>query len=1253
MAQEEKLVISEKLTKPSSIAPMLFVGLGGCGCSMVARVAEHLRRLPDFQERYKGLIKFALVDTNVNDLERYRAIADDSFLISDFEKEEYANLASGKMFLEPDDYFTQWVPPSYRFRAGDTAGAGQIRIEARLGVYYQMKHKDFVPRFRRLLDSLKSHEQGHRRLDTPEIRIVVCYSVAGGTGSGSHLPIAYMLRDLGRQVGKPSMIGVAVLPSVFEDKTGVNKDGTYANGYAALKETEHLMKLGSPDSAFFPENGITFHYDPSDESKRIAHDKPFEFLYVVDKPESFTVSEPVKAAADGLYLQFFSPLFGRQAGDYDNYTQHQRFLVPHDFEGKGIQGFTSFYGTFGAAVLHVPVDGLVEYCAHATALNLMKSNFLGDIPGDVAYESLRTNPAVYNEVALRPGEIPVPEEDFEKKEKTLREDFKNALFMKRLTLLAACELAAGHEDGKHLTAFRHGYEPGYVPKGDGSVTVENSRRLNDVKQLAENKWAYSIGGMVLPALSAAPGGGLPGLLKAARDKLESYCEENIPTAEANSGLHELKTKAEDTARLAYGQALRILEKGVENAIPKMPGFGQLLELGFMKKDAGDIGLVAQRFAALSLIAHLPANPTASSSSDKEDSGSTDSGEMKFKKKEEAQAKLSACLNDEQAKYEALISKEFYKKVEEFKDKLKDFVKNLRVMEDGYPHVEREKGRYREELRKKGDLSTNRYILDSEAFQIESGRRMWDFYFYDCVAAIPELDSGDKNVMSMLAGTVADITLAGGEGDSSTLERIYRSLYQYSHRIITAAVAGDSRSPDAARRNGLTLPDALEKEFDYWTLYRSNMEAIEAKGEQEVRALISKYRIQQRQKMSLKKDAEEDRTFEKLKKDYLRDKVMRLVKERADLLCVYDESRDLQGGVRPDRVFMAAVSDKILNPMMEDILIGAGLHQPAWVTDWHSVHEIIVYRAVLNIPLYVFGRMEEMKNCYHTFRNLAKRPKALHIDRNWEDTLPDLDPDTSQENHRQSIIREQVVNFAALLTTAHPLANKTVSKGQKPLSCIFRRDGYYLLASPTRSPDRDPNGQDDENGTVRLGASMGEAIQKLPEVLESDVVGYFQYQQLLRSVREGLAPNVLIQVADLPKQWRENHDKLRNQYGSVPTDIQGKQLKDYADSYKRLREALEQLLEKLRNRQIELQTVGEDVSANTGTLSNDKARSNLHQCIDILTNFSAGWAAMENPDKSRTLPGAFDGIFEPLDEATLQGKLKQLRSGEVCYRGEEV
>src|SRR5690554_6072702 len=192
---EKDIIIEEQLVQPSMVIPTIFVGLGGCGLRMVGRIKDHLSKRPDYEERYKGLTKFAGLDTNINDLEKKRQNMDDVFLISDFEKEEYAKLAHGQDFLSADEYFTQWVPSNYRFRAGDIARAGQILIESRLGLYYQVKHGNIMKGFRRLIESLKDHSHGHRRLNSTEIRIVLCYSVAGGTGSGSHLPLAYLLRD--------------------------------------------------------------------------------------------------------------------------------------------------------------------------------------------------------------------------------------------------------------------------------------------------------------------------------------------------------------------------------------------------------------------------------------------------------------------------------------------------------------------------------------------------------------------------------------------------------------------------------------------------------------------------------------------------------------------------------------------------------------------------------------------------------------------------------------------------------------------------------------------------------------------------------------------------------------------------------------------------------------------------------------------------------------------------------------------------
>jgi hypothetical protein len=124
MADETELVVKGRLVSPSKVTPTLFVGLGGCGLKMVARVKKHLKARPDYEQRFRDLTKFVAVDTNIDDLQKVRDIMDEAILLSDFEKQDYARMANGEQFLEPDEYFTQWVPKDYRFRVGDVAGAG-------------------------------------------------------------------------------------------------------------------------------------------------------------------------------------------------------------------------------------------------------------------------------------------------------------------------------------------------------------------------------------------------------------------------------------------------------------------------------------------------------------------------------------------------------------------------------------------------------------------------------------------------------------------------------------------------------------------------------------------------------------------------------------------------------------------------------------------------------------------------------------------------------------------------------------------------------------------------------------------------------------------------------------------------------------------------------------------------------------------------------------------------------------------------
>lgn len=1226
MAGEQELVVDKALGKPSEICPMLFVGLGGCGCQMVDRIAKQLRRRPDYEERYKNLVKFALVDSNVNDLESYREIADETFLISDFEKEQYANLAAGKQFLEADDYFTQWVPPNYRFRAGDTSGAGQIRIEARLGVYYQMKHKDLVPRFRQLLEDLKSHELGMRRLDSSEIRIILCFSVAGGTGSGCHLPIAYLLRDQAKELGKPLVLGVAVLPSVFVDKTGINKDGTYANGYAALKEDEFLMKLGAPESRFF-EAEITLHYDPSDTSKKTVRERPFEFLYIIDKPESFSVPEPVDAAADGLYLQFFSPLFDKQFSDYDNYTQHQRYLVPNDFEKKGIIGFSTFYGSYGAAVLTVPVAGLVGYCSRAAALSLMRSSFLGEIPGDPVYKRLRDHSEPFYEVTLREGqkhEKPVREAEFRRKERLEQEKLRDRLYMKRVRLLAACELG-GRGERRFLTLFRHGHRLGEVPKLDGGFEHVEDRVAPDYQLLAEQGMRFSIGAIVLWAVAGERPGKEAGLLVKAGDEIDAWVAENVPSPGGDITVRELQNKAWGWMEDSRDQALTFLRDGYRDGTVSFPGLESLAELEFMKSEAGEVDLAAKRYAALRILEEVDWSLKAPDErTEIVAPGRGPDDKIKEKDAPPVYKQLTELAKD-RAKEE--VKAVFIDRLADFKRRLENWARTQRALEEGFGDLEREQAKKLERQRERGEAASEQYVLSAEALQAENGRRLWDFYYEDRVASLPELSLGDKRVQQRLSDTITDLSVAATDrGTTVKLEQLFEDLRLHAHDILRIRIGGDPYASDQEARDGLTLSDALEFEVVYRALYRSHAEDIKNQGAKEIQRVVAEYR-------SLPTEKRVDFADPK-HRDYLHDKIKRVVNEKASLLCVYDEGRDQHGGVRPDNLFLAAIDANFKNSNIHKALTGANIEHLEWVSsNWHNSKEIIFYRAVLNVPLYVFGRLDQMRADYHAFKKLANRPRTLHIDRNWEDKLDDLDPNSAQEKHRQTQIRDQIINFAALYTSQHP--------GILPenVRCVLRREGEYFLVDPRINGQGLP--YDDDKGLALLGATMGKAVQRLPEVLAEESVKYMDYQLMLNAVRRGLSPRLLADIAKLPFAWRQQRDELRTQYGSHPTPDQQERLKDHTDAYSRLQEALDSLLAELRNLEIESNTLGEDLSANAANLDGSLARQNLRQSIRILGTFSETWKKMEDPHRARNVPASFRDLFQPMEEDKLRGVLHSL------------
>lgn len=341
--------------------PTLFVGLGGAGSKVVNRIAGELKTRDDW-DQIQNIYQFFVLDTDKADIDTCRNIEmAHRSIISNFDKGSYVAEKRGRNSISrpiPDPRVTQWVHDWYNFRGSQGAGAGQIRIESRLSIYNFIESSDMIKRMEEAI--AKTIHMSNAMVDTrlKKMNVFIYFSAAGGTGSGANLTIAAFLRHIIGQFGwSANIIGVCILPTLFLSRilNPRQRDDILCNGYATLKEIEHLMRIKV--TADDPSRRITkeFIYHPFIKTTEIK-DSPFDFVYIIDTTSDLSVDEHFRdVVADAMYLQIFSPIFGRRDSDYDNYEKNQKRLA------NGL--FTVHYGSFGCSLLMLPDRKILEYCA--------------------------------------------------------------------------------------------------------------------------------------------------------------------------------------------------------------------------------------------------------------------------------------------------------------------------------------------------------------------------------------------------------------------------------------------------------------------------------------------------------------------------------------------------------------------------------------------------------------------------------------------------------------------------------------------------------------------------------------------------------------------------------------------------------------------------------------------------------------------------------------------------------------------------
>lgn len=196
------------------------------------------------------------------------------------------------------------------------------------------------------------------------INVFIGFSIAGATGSGLFLDVAYLIRHLFNELGEQGQFchitGVCILPQAFQ---GLPLNSLYPNAGASLQELNHLMVHGD-FKARYPGN-------------RLVHvqETPFNLLHVLDGVDErgqtwAGIQEVARMAAEGILLQMASQLGRKGDNAFDNVDE---VLIGRTPDGDG-----TFLSSFGLGYLEFPAPEVADLCARWLLADLITEQWLGD-----------------------------------------------------------------------------------------------------------------------------------------------------------------------------------------------------------------------------------------------------------------------------------------------------------------------------------------------------------------------------------------------------------------------------------------------------------------------------------------------------------------------------------------------------------------------------------------------------------------------------------------------------------------------------------------------------------------------------------------------------------------------------------------------------------------------------------------------------------------------------------------------------------
>ncbi|HEX9983728.1 MAG TPA: tubulin-like doman-containing protein [Thermoanaerobaculia bacterium] len=326
--------------------PTVVIGLGGTGYGALLKLKKR------FIEAYGSLppiVRFLSIDTTEN-AEASASPQESADGHLDHNEQYVLQVGNpGALINRGNDHIDEWWPSEIPTSA-IIAGAGQVRARGRLALF--AKAPEVYSRIQRAVDDVRNI-RNQKQMYTEQfqvssrsgVEVYIVGSLAGGTGSGLFLDIAFMARDIVGGDEQSNFTGVFLLPRFFSRFAGVAL--VKPNAYGALKEIEYLSTM---------KGTLQINYG----MRRVEVNRPpFDLIYLIDSlnEQGRTVSDPndiLGLISDGLYVQMGSQIGVDNANAVDNIKT--QLAVAGRVKGRSPQ-----YCSFGVASLAMPSFDALMY----------------------------------------------------------------------------------------------------------------------------------------------------------------------------------------------------------------------------------------------------------------------------------------------------------------------------------------------------------------------------------------------------------------------------------------------------------------------------------------------------------------------------------------------------------------------------------------------------------------------------------------------------------------------------------------------------------------------------------------------------------------------------------------------------------------------------------------------------------------------------------------------------------------------------